>query len=31
MDIDNRVAMAGGEGCKGTKWQQKKYNKDYKH
>ena len=28
MDMDNTVVIAGGRGCKGIKWQWKKYNKD---
>ena len=29
MDMDNSLVIAGGEGHKGSKWQWKKYNKDY--
>ena len=29
MDMGNSVVIAGASGYKGTKWQWKKYNKDY--
>ena len=28
MDMDDRVVIDGGRGCKRPKWQWKKYNKD---